>query len=128
MIYENPTIEILIGDHPVVSSVDYNVISKFEIDRLRFDGPIDIKFLRYPLILPSLLPSLFLFFSLLPLFFSSYPFVFSPTFTSLLFFDSLSPLFQEFSLTHLMLPIHFFFFFFSLLFSFLLLKTLLHFP
>ena len=59
MIYENPTIEISIGEHPVVSGVEYNVISKFEIDQLRFDGPIDIKFLRYPLLLPSFLFSSF---------------------------------------------------------------------
>ena len=82
MIYKNPTIEILIGEHPVVSGVEYNVISKFEIDQLRFDGPINIKFLRYPLLLPfflfsSFVSSLSRFFFLI--FLSSISFLAPPT-------------------------------------------------
>ena len=104
MIYKNPTIEILIRDHPVVSGVEYNVISKFEIDRPRFDGSIDIKLFRYPLILPSLLPSLFSFLYSPPsfLFFPIHFLVGSSPSTFLAHF------FQEFSPTP----------FYSLLFSF----------
>ena len=80
----------------MVSGVEYNVILKFEIDQLQFDGPIDIKFLGSPLLLSSLLPS----------FFSFFVFVFFPTyFSHFLFFFffglcSPSPFFQKSSLTY----------------------------
>ena len=45
----------------MISVVDYNVISKFEIDWLKFDGPIDIKFLGSPLLIHSLIYFFFFF-------------------------------------------------------------------
>ena len=114
MIYKNSTIEISIGDYPVVSDVELNVISKFEIDRPRFDGPIDIKFFRSPLILPSLLPSLFFFSSLRPLFFSFLSFFLVGS--HLLRFLAPFPLKNSLPLTLCFLPLFLYFFFFLLSF------------
>ena len=79
-------------------------MSKFEIDRPNFDGSIDIKFFRSPLLHLSLLPSL-LFFSLFSSFsFLSYPYVFVGSL-------HLSRILSHSFFFLLLLPFSFFFFF-----------------